>query len=124
MKNLNQILKGFGNLDEWMSFLNEKINDGAEISRGKDPHDKSKEEKAMEAAPPGGDEMMADAGMDAAAGAAPPVIDPSQAPGSQIAIGKKKEKTFDAKAKEIKISGETQKLDMKPHVSVLTNGPY
>ena len=120
-KQLNSVLKHFGDLDAWMNFLNEQINDGAEISRGKDPNDKSKEQKAEEAAPP---DAGAEAGGEAAAAAAPPIIDPSAAPGSQISIGKKLEKTFDAKAKEIEISGKKQKLNMKPRANILTNGTF
>lgn len=123
-KQLNSVLKHFGDLDAWMNFLNEQINDGAEISRGKDPNDKSKEQKAEEAAPPEGDAGMDPAAAGGEAAPAPPIIDPSAAPGSQIAIGKKLEKTFDAKAQEIQISGKKQKLNMKPRANMISNGTF
>ena len=116
MTKLNKVLKHFNNdLGEWVSFLNEKINDGHEISRGKDPHDVSKQQKLnaqpAEGAPEGGAE---------AAAAVPPIIDPSQAPGSQISIGKKNVKDqLDPESMKIEISGKTEKIDMQPRINTL-----
>lgn len=114
MDDLNKVLVGFQNkgISEWVSFLNEKINDGAEISRGKMPDEKSKEEKRIENRSDPGEEDLtaADASV-----ANPIIIDPSQAPGSQIAIGKKHTSDeADPKASEIKISGEKEKINLKP----------
>ena len=123
MSNLNKVLKHFNNdLQEWVTFLNEKINDGAEISRGKDPNDISKQQKAEEL-PPGGD--MPPPG-DMAVPPMPPIIDPSQAPGSQIVIGKKHlNAEADPESKKIELSGEKEKLNMKPSVTInFTNGTY
>ena len=123
MKNLDKVLKHFNNdMNEWVSFLNEKINDGAEISRGKDPNDISKQQKKNDVAsnavqmPAGGEEM----------GAVPPIIDPSQAPGSQISIGKKHVSAdADPESMKIKISGEKEKINMKPTANTsFNNGTY
>ena len=124
MTNLNKVLKHFNNdLSEWVSFLNEKINDGQEISRGKDANDVSKQQKAnaqpAEAVPSG------EAGGEVAA--VPPIIDPSQAPGSQVSIGKKHvNDEADPESVKIKISGEKEKIDMKPRTNTLpvNNGTY
>jgi hypothetical protein len=129
MTNLNKVLKHFNNdLQEWVTFLNEKINDGQEISRGKDPNDTSKQEKADEQ-PQEGDMAMGDMPPGGDAGAVapmPPVIDPSMAPGSQISIGKKAVKAeADPDSVRIKISGQKEKIDMKPRVNTLpVNGTY
>ncbi len=129
MSNLNKVLKHFNNdLQEWVTFLNEKINDGAEISRGKDPNDISKQQKAEDQPPeadmpPMGDMPPGDMG---AVPPMPPIIDPSQAPGSQIVIGKKHTSAeADPESKKIKISGEKEKLNMNPSVTInFTNGTY
>jgi hypothetical protein len=116
MTKLNKVLKHFNNdLGEWVSFLNEKINDGHEISRGKDPHDVSKQQKLnaqpAEGAPEGGAE---------AAAPVPPIIDPSQAPGSQISIGKKNVKDqLDPESVKVEISGKKEKIDMQPRINTL-----
>jgi hypothetical protein len=116
MTKLNKVLKHFNNdLGEWVSFLNEKINDGQEISRGKDAHDVSKQQKLnaqpTAAAPEGGAEATA---------AVPPIIDPSQAPGSQISIGKKNVKDqLDPESIKVEISGKKEKIDMQPRINTL-----
>tara|TARA_X000001316_G_scaffold9405_1_gene2602 strand:+ start:2502 stop:2978 length:477 start_codon:yes stop_codon:yes gene_type:complete len=150
------ILKQFGTLSNFRDFLNEQINDGHEISRGKDPNDMSKEQKKErdkrkksirvseedkkiskevtkkadgsakevhydtsepEAAPDDGQ----------AADQVPPspvVVDPSQAPGSQIAIGRKEVDNVEAdpKAVEIDISGDTNAVNVKPTIQKKGNG--
>lgn len=126
MKQLNQVLKHFQDqgLNEWISFLNEKINDGAEISRGKNPLEKSKDTKAKEQPSEPGEfaaNGIPPGGPSAESGAVPPIIDPAQAPGSQIAIGKKHiEDEADPEATRIEISGEKEKFNMKPTIN--TNG--
>lgn len=106
------VVKEFGNLANWRDFLNEQINNGDEISRGKNPLDKSKEAKAAEQDQEQPDQMQAPVN--------PPVpvaIDPTQAPGSQIAIGKKEvQKEADPKSIEIKISGKKEQVDLKPKI--------
>lgn len=126
MKSLNNILKHFnGDLNEWVSFLNEKINDGAEISRGKNPLEKSKDVKAKEQPSEPGDfaqNGIPPGGPSAETGAVPPIIDPAQAPGSQIAIGKKHVNAeADPESTKIKFSGEKDKINMKPTANTSFN---
>ena len=122
MKHIGQIIKQFKNLKEYTEFLESLVEaDGSEISRGKDPNDESKMEKGreeaeQEAPPEGGGE----AGMEA--GAEEPVIDPVAAPGSQIAVGNKDTKDADdPKAVKIEISGNKEKINMKPSVEINNN---
>jgi hypothetical protein len=123
MKDITKTLKGFSSLSEFRNFLNEQINDGQEISRGKDPQDKSKEQKkeeAPEAPSDGGDAAGGEEG-----GAEAPVVDPVAAPGSQVTVGNKKEDDMEAdpEAKQVKISGKKDKIDMKPTAKIEpTNG--
>ena len=57
MENISNLLKNFKNLNEYTEFLNQLVEaDGQEISRGKDPNDKSKAEKEEEAPEEGGPE--------------------------------------------------------------------
>ena len=116
---ITETLKGFTNLAEFRDFIEEKINDGQEISRGKDDNDKSKEEKKDESeeseAPTEGGE--GEGGGEAEAEA--PVIDPVAAPGSQIALGNKVvDAKDDPEAMEVKISGKSNKLNMKPTATI------
>jgi hypothetical protein len=150
------IVKQFGTLGNFRDFLNEQINDGAEISRGKDVNDMSKEQKrerdknkksirirseaeekkiskeVKKNADGSGTETHYDTSEPEAApddgegeGMVPPtpvVVDPSQAPGSQIAIGRKEKAEADPKAVEIKVSGETNEINLKPKLQKNTNG--
>lgn len=103
---ITETLRGFFNLAEFRDFLDEQINDGQEISRGKDPNDKSKEEKkeAESDAPEGGEEEPE-----------APVVDPTNAPGSQVTIGNKdKDVEADPDAVSLKVSGKKDKINMKP----------
>ncbi len=131
------IVKQFGTLSNFRSFLeeqiSEKINDGAEISRGKDPNDKSKEEKKISKEvkknadgsgtethyDTSGEEMPPEDNMPPPA----PPVDPTQAPGSQIAVGKKDvDGEADPKAIPIKLSGKKEKLNTKPKITVRDDG--
>ena len=120
MNDFDKILKGFGDISSLVKFLNEKINDGQEISRGKDPNDKSKEQKMNEAEPPKGG--------DAAGGgeAAAPIIDPAAAPGSQINIGNKQlDPEFSSYTDKINISGKKDIINVKPRAQInQSNGTY
>lgn len=151
------IIKQFGSLSNFRNFLNEKINDGAEISRGKDINDMSKEQKRIRDAKKksirigeedkkiskvvkknsdgSGTETHYDTSEPEAQAApddgqaadqvppSPVVVDPSQAPGSQIAIGRKEKAEADPKAIEIKVSGETNSINLKPKLQKKHNGP-
>lgn len=134
------ILKEFQDIETFAQWLKEKINDGDEISRGKDPSDNSKEEKkadASEKPDPTDTADNEDGGGDASpnpndgvapeGGAAPgeeePVVDPVAMPGSQVAMGgiKDKDKKQDEptpNAVEIKFSGKKNKIDLKPSVDI------
>ena len=131
------IVKQFGTLSNFRSFLeeqiSEKINDGAEISRGKDPNDNSKEEKKISKevkknADGSGTETHYDTSgeeMPPPEDMPPPTppVDPTAAPGSQIAVGKKDvEGEADPKAIAIKLSGKKEKLNNKPKITVRDDG--
>ena len=113
MKQLDKVLKHFNNdLTEWVSFLNEKINDGVEISRGMSPNDKSKQEKTDEAAEG-----------DAAAQTTAPIIDPSQAPGSQISIGKKRIKDEnEGNSTRVELSYQPNIIELEPKINTTEYG--
>lgn len=131
MNNILDILPAFHSLREFREFLNEQepeINDGEQISKGKDPNEKSKEEKSEEQPEPKEDPN--DPVPVPGEGEAPPAptIDPSQAPGSQVAIGKKVvSSTNDPKAKKVEVSGQKNKINMKPSIELDAGGnksPY
>lgn len=104
-------LMAFDSLSEFTEFMNEKINDGEEISKGKSPTDQSKEEKA-EGEMEGGVEMEAPPA---------PIVDPHQAPGSQIALGKKKQKSsVNSKTQKIKVGQTKEKINVRPTVDTKT----
>lgn len=128
MDNLAKILKEFGDLPSLVRFLNEKINDGHEISRGKSSFDKSKEQKVNEAPPKPPGPAGAPAGGEEAGGegAAAPIIDPAQAPGSQITIGNKQpDPEFDTYTNEIKISGKKDIVNTRPRANInYNNGTF
>lgn len=113
-------LMAFSSLSEFTEFMNEKINDGEQISAGKSPTDKSKEEKEEEQPAeeqPSGDPAVAGAVEPVAP--TPPIIDPSQAPGSQIAIGKKTVKdNVKSSSTRIKVGKQKkEKVNVKPSIS-------
>lgn len=109
MKDITETLKGFESLAAFRDFLQEKINDGQEISRGKDPNDKSKEQKSEE--PPADDKEEEEA--------EGPVIDPTAAPGSQVTIGNKElEGEEEIESSKIEISGKQEKINMKPQAKL------
>ena len=107
---ITETLRGFANLAEFRDFLEEAINDGQEISRGKDPNDKSKEQKSEEEAPEEAPAEGGEEGMEAEE----PIVDPVASPGSQVTIGNKDvDKNADPEAAEVKISGNKDKINMK-----------
>jgi len=131
------IVKKFGSLANFRDFLSEKINDGAEISRGKDKTDTSKEQKKEKKISKevkknadgsatethydtSGEEMPAPEDMPPPT----PPVDPAAAPGSQIAVGKKDvdDVEADPKAVPIKVSGQKEKLNLKPKITVKNDG--
>lgn len=135
------IVKQFGSLANFRDFLSEKINDGAEISRGKDKTDTSKEQKKEKkiskevqkkadgsstethydtSEPEQGPPEGADAPMPM-----PNPVDPTAQPGSQISVGKKDidDNEADAeKAVNIKLSGKKEKLNLKPKITKQNDG--
>lgn len=122
MHDFEKVLQKFGNLSEFVRFLNEKINDGEQISNGKTGAMKTKEQKLKEAEPPappaGGAEAGAEAGV---------VIDPTAAPGSQITIGNKQpDNEFQGNyTDEIKLSGNHDVVNTKPKAKInFSNGTY
>ena len=139
---INKFLHKYGTLSEFrehIDSLKEAINDGNEISKGKNPLDKSKESKK----PAGGSDSSAkEVEVDVDGGAqqeqegmgAPPAepgqqvgteqppTTPGQEPGSQITIGNKViKKEDDPKAIPIKISNQTEKVDLKPKLIINKN---
>lgn len=130
------IVKQFGSLANFRDFLSEKINDGAEISRGKASGDTSKEQKkekqiskeVKKNADGSGSEVHYDTSPEDEAPPPPPAgppVDPAAAPGSQIAVGKKDIDNNEAdaeKAVNIKLSGKKEKLNLKPKVTVKNDG--
>ena len=120
MKHISNILKNFTNLSEYTEFLNQLVEaDGSEISRGKDPNDKSKVEKEEEVPEEGGEE---EAPLEGEEGEEAVVVDPVAAPGSQVAIGNKDlDDVDDPKAVPVKISGNKDKIDTKPKQVVNPN---
>jgi len=135
------IIKQFGSLANFRSFLEEqiteKINDGAEISRGKSPTETSKEEKkekkiskeVKKNADGSGSEIHYDTSgeeMPPPEDMPPPAppVDPTGQPGSQIAVGRKEvdDVEADPKAVPIKLSGKKEQLNMKPKITVKDDG--
>ena len=118
--NILDVLPNFRSLAEFREFLNEQepqINDGEQISKGKDENETSKEEKEEE----GGIPDTNDPVPLPKEGEAPPapVVDPTQAPGSQVAIGKKTiSKSAKPEAKKVKVSGKKEKVNMKPMITL------
>lgn len=133
------IVKQFGSLANFRNFLSEKINDGAEISRGKDKTDTSQEQKKEKKiskeiekkADGSAKEVHYDNSpeQDAPQAEMPPPpgppVDPTAAPGSQISVGKKDIDNNEAdaeKAVSLKLSGKKEKLDLKPKITVKDDG--
>ena len=143
-----EILKEFKDLDAFKLWLKEKVNDGEQISKGKDGDDDSKEKKKEEAPEkpdPAGDKEeeseegedeappeqapnpMADGGDAAAVAGEQTPVDPVAMPGSQVAMGgiKNKDKDKDEPnphAVEIDISGKKDKIKMRPTIELDPNG--
>ena len=130
MTEIIDILPNFGTLKEYRDFLDtlvEKSADGAEIARGMSPNDKSKQEKKQvvtkevkKNANGSSNETHydhIDPGVEEAPAAPPP---PPLEPGQQTKIGNKNpDQKFDTpKTAEVKISGETSKIDLKPRISM------
>ena len=120
MEKIEKLLKQFGTLQEFTDFLGELVEaDGSEISRGKDPNDKSKMEKEREEEPEEEPAEVPAGGEGGEMGAEEPVIDPVQAPGSQVAIGNKDTNDADdPKTTKIEMSGKKEKIDLKPKIEV------
>lgn len=132
------IIKQFGSLANFRSFLEEqiieKINDGAEISRGKSPTETSKEEKkekkiskeVKKNADGSGSEIHYDTSGEEVPPpeSMSPPVDPTGQPGSQIAVGHKEvdDVEADPKAVPIKLSGKKEQLNMKPKITVKDDG--
>ena len=131
------IVKQFGSLANFRNFLSEKINDGAEISRGKTSTETSKQEKKEKKiskevdkkANGSAKEVHYDTSPDQEAPQAEmppgPPVDPTAAPGSQISIGKKDIDNNEAdaeKAVSLKLSGKKEKLNLKPKITVKDDG--
>lgn len=134
----SSILKEFQDIQTFAAWLKEQINNGDEISRGKDPDDKSKEEKradASEKPDPADSSETEDGGGDAspnpndgvapeagAAGAEEPLVDPVGMPGSQVAMGgirdKDKKEEPAPNAVEVEFSGKKDKINLKPTVDI------
>lgn len=126
-------IKSHMTLSEWTSFLQEKINDGEQISKGKNPTDISKEQKkekivskevdkkangaAKEVHYDTQHEVDAQMPPEEPAPAAPP------APGSQVKIGKKDKKSdIDDKPVKVSASKDKEKVDMKPKMPKSSKG--
>ena len=133
------IVKQFGSLANFRDFLSEKINDGAEISKGKTSTETSKQEKkekqiskeVKKNADGSGSEVHYDTSPEEPQADTPPPtppgppVDPTAAPGSQISVGKKDIDNNEAdaeKAVNIKLSGKKEKLNLKPKVTVKNDG--
>lgn len=116
-------IKSHMSLSEWTEFLQEKINDGEQISKGKSPTDISKEQKK--------DKIVSKEVEKKANGAAKEVHYDTQhevdaqmpgeepapvapAPGSQVKIGKKEKSDVEDKPVAVKVGKEKEKVDMKP----------
>ena len=133
------IVKQFGSLANFRDFLSEKINDGAEISRGKTSTETSKQEKKEKKvskevdkkADGSAKEVHYDTSPEEPQADAPPLtppgppVDPTAAPGSQISVGRKNidDNEADAeKAVSIKLTGKKEKLNLKPKITVKDDG--
>lgn len=132
------IVKQFGSLANFRNFLSEKINDGAEISRGKDKTDTSKEQKKekkiSKEVKKNADGSATETHYDTSGEETPapedmpppaPPVDPTGQPGSQIAIGRKKIEDNEAdaeKAVQLSLSGKKEKLNLKPKITVKDDG--
>lgn len=133
-----ELVKKFGSLANFRDFLSEKINDGAEISKGKTSTETSKQEKKEKKiskeidkkADGSAKEVHYDNTPEEPQNDAPPPppgppVDPSAAPGSQISIGKKDIDNNEADAEKavgIKLTGKKEKLNLKPKITVKNDG--
>ena len=128
------LVKKFGSLANFREFLNEKINDGEQISKGKTNTETSKEEKKekkiSKEVKKNADGSATETHYDTSGEEVPPPepppgppVDPTQAPGSQVAVGKKDvEDEADPKAVPLKISGKKDQVNMKPKITVKDDG--
>lgn len=128
------IVKSFGSLSNFREFLDEKINDGEQISKGKTPSETSKEEKkekkVSKEVEKKSDGSSTETHYDTSGDEVPPPmpppgppVDPTQAPGSQVSVGKKDvEDEADPKAVPLKLSGKKEVVNMKPKITVKNDG--
>jgi len=118
-KHLEKLFKGIKSIDEWIDLMEdlqkthvfEKADEGEQISKGKNPLEKSNDEKEAEV-------VAADA---------PPAAVPGETPGANVAIGKKdidKDTAEGEKPSEIKIGAKADKLNKKPKTKVQPNSEY
>lgn len=129
MKHIYDIVSNFNTLKEYTEFMEqlvEKSASGDEISRGMNKHDKSKDQKTKtfvskevkKHANGGATEKhysQADASLEQVPEAPEEPPQPLQ-PGQQVKIGNKQidQQSMKPKTVEIDISGEKDKLNMKP----------
>ena len=114
---LNKLFESVKNIDEWVKLMEdlqnkhvyEKADKGEQISKGKNPLEKSNDEKEVEV-------------MDAQ-----PAAVPGETPGANVAIGNKDVDLDTAegeKPSEIKIGAKADKLEKKPKTKVQPNSEY
>lgn len=128
MKQIYDILSGFKTLKEYTEFMEqlvEKSPSGSEVSRGMDKHDKSKEQKKQQVV---SKEVKKNANgsssekhydyIDPSVEQAPMTSPVPLQPGQQVNIGSKKiqDAALSPKTSEIKISGEQDSINTKPHM--------
>lgn len=132
-----ELVKKFGSLANFRDFLSEKINDGAEISKGKTSTETSKQEKKEKKISKEVDKKADGSAKEVHYDNTPeepqndvppppgPPVDPTAAPGSQISIGKKNIDNNEADAEKavgIKLTGKKEKLNLKPKITVKNDG--
>lgn len=117
-KNLEKLFRGIKSIDEWIDLMEdlqkthvfEKADKGEQISKGKNPLEKSNDEK------------QADAVLDQ-----PPAAVPGETPGANISIGNKeidKDTAEGEKPSEIKLGAKADKLEKKPKTKLQPNSEY
>ena len=118
-KNLQDLLKKSNqNIDEWINMMLDlqtahaiDEDEGEQISKGKNPLEKSDDEKEAVAVEP----------------AAAPAAVPGETPGANIAIGKKdidKDIATGEKPSEIKVGAKADKLEKKPRTKEQPNSEF
>lgn len=131
MRHIYDIVSNFGTLKEYTEFMEqlvEKSASGNEISRGMNKHDKSKQQKKTETFVSKEVKKHANGGAtekhyqqaDPSIGEAPEQPPVPLQPGQQVNIGNKQpdDQALKPKTVSIDISGEQDKLNMKPRVAV------